>query len=1299
MQEQSIFIEALEKEDPAERAAFLDRVCASDSALRQRIERLLHRHEQADSFLDSPAAALDSAGDEPLSERPGTVIGPYKLLEQIGEGGFGVVFMAEQQQPVRRKVALKVLKPGMDTRQVVARFEAERQALALMDHPNIARVFDGGETALGRPYFVMELVRGVSLIEFCDQNHLPVRQRLELFVSICQAVQHAHHKGIIHRDLKPSNVLVTLYDGVPVPKVIDFGIAKALGQQLTDKTLFTNFALMIGTPLYMSPEQAELSGLDIDTRSDIYALGVLLYELLTGTTPFDAERLRTAAYDEVRRIIREEEPPKPSTRLSTLGQAAGTVSANRKSNPQQLRQLFRGELDWIVMKALEKDRNRRYETASAFAQDLQRYLADEPVQACPPSVGYRLRKFARRNKGPVVAAALVLGALIAGIVGTTLGLFQAQEERDEKEKARKQAEDARGDATAKAESAREACRDRELMLADMYTSFGLAAGTRDDHRQAVLWFAHAVRLAGDDRERADANRTRAAAWGRLALQPVRAVVHPAEWVENNMAFNPGGRHLLTHGFDPATEETTCRLWDLEREADLPFPCDPSVVSAAAWDVTGERLAVGTPQGKVTIFCFPSGKPLQRLGFAGRITRLLFSPDGRYCALAAANRVRVWDCRQAAFATPELEHPAPITTLAFHPKGELLATGCKDQSCRVFAVPAETSTPLFTPVPHFSGGFRTVSYTHIPPLFLDEGRGLLTVSLGQVSWRDPRSGRVLRTLLPFGKPGKEKIVDAIGLSADGKYMVLAGRHMVQAGMLSDRRHVRIYDMASAQPVSRNLEPRTFQSVLSAAFSPDGQTLLTGSRDHTARLWSVPGGKPLGGLLTHPTSVNSVAFAPDGRNFATAQRGGLIRLWALPAGNPRDYHVLVDTPSFVRLSRDGRFLLPSGLSQRSCALRSTQVFDLTTGQRVGSSLEANGFIMDAAFSPNGLQVAAAVSRTASSAERFAQPGQQPGQLLLWDWRAGKLQHEPLQLPSEPRSLDYSPDGRQLAVFGAKGELVVIDPATGKTLGLWQAQAPYLDNLHNSNGAVRFSPDNRCLLTFDTDTNSVRVWDAATGQFRHELEHKGKCRDVQFSPDGRLVATAAWDNRVCVWELATGKPLASLRHPDWTYAAPFSPDGKYLLTACRDDMARLWDWRAGRLVCPPFEHEHEVHAVAFMPDGRHVLSASDDGTVRIWEWRTGKPVCPPFALEGAVLSLAVTPDGRRVACGGFLKALSVFHLDDWLASARLEPDELCVWAEIVSGQRVENGGGVTNLTAEEWLERWRDFRRRHPGRIVGP
>jgi len=422
----ALFDAAVEIESTVERQAYLDRACGDDRELRQKAEALLAAYGNAESFLESPPAAFArTILTHPLAEKPGTVIGPYKLLEQIGEGGFGYVYMADQQAPVRRRVALKIIKPGMDTKEVLARFKAEQQALALMDHANIARVLDAGATEAGRPYFVMELVRGVPITEYCDQNTLAIHERLDLFVQVCHAVQHAHQKGIIHRDIKPSNVLVTMQDARPLPKVIDFGVAKAIDRPLTQETLFTRFAEMIGTPVYMSPEQAAMTSLDIDTRSDIYSLGVLLYELLTGSTPFDKTRLKEAAFDEIRRIIREEEPARPSTRISTMGKTAVAVAAHRHADPTRLSQLIRGDLDWIVMKALEKDRTRRYETANSLALDVERYLADEPVQACPPSILYRVRKFVRRHRGAVFAASAVFLALVAGIIGTTWQMLRA----------------------------------------------------------------------------------------------------------------------------------------------------------------------------------------------------------------------------------------------------------------------------------------------------------------------------------------------------------------------------------------------------------------------------------------------------------------------------------------------------------------------------------------------------------------------------------------------------------------------------------------------------------------------------------------------------------------------------------------------------------------------------------------------------------------------------------------------------------------------------------------------------------
>jgi serine/threonine protein kinase len=460
-----IFLAAVGIVDPTERAAYLDKACGDEDALRQRVEALLQEHVAAASLREesdadtghTEASAEDAAAVAPgitRAEHPaetvGSHIGPYKLLQKLGEGGMGIVWAAEQMEPVKRRVAVKVIKPGMDSAQVLRRFAAERQALAMMDHTNIARVLDGGTTPGGRPYFVMEMVKGVPLLRYCDEMHLSVVERLELFIPICQAIQHAHQKGIIHRDIKPSNVLVAMQDNVPVPKVIDFGVAKALNQQLTDESLYTEIGAMVGTLEYMSPEQAELNALDIDTRADIYALGVMLYELLTGSTPLDRKRLRVAAHAEMLRMIREEEPPRPSTRLSQSKQTIASLAALRKTEPRQLRKALRGDLDWITMKCLEKDRTRRYETANGLARDLQRFLGDEPVEACPPSSFYKLRKFLRKHRsGVLTGAAFVMLLLTASTVSTLLAVRAWRSEA----RALEEGEKARGAARAEQERA------------------------------------------------------------------------------------------------------------------------------------------------------------------------------------------------------------------------------------------------------------------------------------------------------------------------------------------------------------------------------------------------------------------------------------------------------------------------------------------------------------------------------------------------------------------------------------------------------------------------------------------------------------------------------------------------------------------------------------------------------------------------------------------------------------------------------------------------------------------------------
>jgi serine/threonine protein kinase/tetratricopeptide (TPR) repeat protein len=499
---ETIFHASRDRAAGAERQAYLDGACGGDAELRSRADALLAADESASDFMEGPAV-------EAQREGPGASIGPYKLLQEIGEGGMGVVYMAEQLKPVARKVALKVIKLGMDTKQVIARFEAERQALAMMDHPGIARVLDAGTTESGRPYFVMELVRGISISEYCDTHKLGTEERLKLFIDVCRAVQHAHQKGVIHRDLKPSNVLVTSHDGMPVPKIIDFGVAKATNRRLTERTLFTEFQQIIGTPEYMSPEQAEMSGLDVDTRSDIYALGVLLYQLLTGTTPVDPTELRTAGFEEMTRMIREKEAPAPSSRVSTLGAAAEKIAQRRGSDVGSLSRHFRGELDWIVLKALEKDRTRRYDTASAFAQDVVRHLENRPVEAGPVSAGYRMRKFVYRNQKAVAAALVFVIVVGLGLAGTTSGFLRARAEAERS----LTISDSLQDVLAMTDSARASDREEvEAVLATVREVFGEEHAT-----YAAVLDTLSVRLhdAGDFATATELCRESLAVWERV----------------------------------------------------------------------------------------------------------------------------------------------------------------------------------------------------------------------------------------------------------------------------------------------------------------------------------------------------------------------------------------------------------------------------------------------------------------------------------------------------------------------------------------------------------------------------------------------------------------------------------------------------------------------------------------------------------------------------------------------------------------------------------------------------------------
>jgi len=1184
--EVALFSAALEL-DASQRSAYLDENCADDPALRHRLEELLRVHEDAITFLENKApggpvsAEAEVAGGTirplgSLAEKPGDHIGRYKLLQQLGEGGCGVVYMAEQEEPVRRRVALKVIKLGMDTKQVIARFEAERQALALMDHPNIAKVFDAGVTGVrqpedeppslatrqsslvaycGRPFFVMELVRGVKITDYCDENQLTAQERLGLFIQVCQAIQHAHQKGVIHRDIKPSNILVTVNDGLAVPKVIDFGIAKATQGRLTDQTLFTAFEQFIGTPAYMSPEQASMTSLDIDTRSDVYSLGVLLYELLTSRTPFDQKVLLAGGLDEMRRTIREREPPRPSTRLSTMLQAELTAASQRRQlEPLKLIHLLRGDLDWIVMKCLEKDRTRRYATANALVFDIQRHLNDEPVLARPPSRVYRMRKMVQRNKAAFAAGIGVAGVVLAGLVVST-SLFISESKAHRRASTAEQAAEAgrRAEATSRqrAEQAEQKANE-ELWHAYLAqaraTRVSGQPGRRFDSLD-ILAKAAAIRFDPGLRDEAIAC---------LALSDLR--------LERRLEVKLGvfDRTLERYAV-PSTNLGNISIRRVKDDQEISvLPNPPGTVGViGSFSHSGQYLPVFCRDHQLRVWDLKARSLVLTVPCATRHESVDFRPDDECVAVAAGRaEVSIYDMSARGLVS-SIPTPFAAACVRYDPSGQKLAIS-SFQDNRLVILDALSGSTL-TVLTNGSGLDEIAWNPHDSTLAVAAKDGLIYL------WEtDP--GRPLRALRGHqGEPGNVafnrdgRILISCGWDGTHLWNARAGEHLVADSTLygalqSFAAEDTVYGHSEYGPAAR-LELMSFAS------------------GREACLWQADEGNTNSIRADH----NFVAFSADGRWLAFAGDDAVrlfdARTCALLGTLP------IASPEGVCFQKSGCGLLVSG--ERGLFRWPIREADKGSQITIGppEAVGEEGPWGQASLSENG-QVFAAFHGDhvcTFEAEGMRQIACTPGR-------------EP---ESQNRFISLSPDGQWLATGGWHDTAVRIwKSRTGAlikeiTNPEWYPEASPL----GGSPYPAFSPDGRSLII--TCWESYRIWKTeswapGTRFPRSEPDYLV----MAISHDGEVVAMRTGQNSIQLREVATGKVLATLRSPIEAHpvGVAFSPDDSQLATIhyltralvvwdlrlIREELAKMhFDWER-----PPYPPpvEAPTNALHF-----HVLTRS--------------------------------------------------------------------------------------------------------------
>ncbi len=1098
---EAIYNAALKKGSEVERSAYLDAVCGDDSVLRARVEALLKAHEEAGDFLEVPALDPNTTLDKPpMIEGPGTMIGRYKLLELIGEGGMGLVYLAEQQEPVRRNVALKIVKLGMDTKQVIARFEAERQTLAVLDHPNIAHVFDAGTTKAGRPYFVMEYVEGLSITKYCDEQKLNIEERLELFKQVCEGVQHAHQKGIIHRDIKPSNILVSNHGDKAVPKIIDFGIAKAITQPLTEETFFTHEGQLLGTPEYMSPEQVDLATQDIDTRSDIYSLGVLLYVLLSGALPFDRESLEEADFAELQRTIREEEPPLPSTRLTTLGDKAKAIAENRGTQIITLTRRLHRELEWIPMKAMRKERTRRYRSASELADDIQNYLTGTPLIAGPETAVYRARKFVRKHAGSVATAALVAVLIVLGLVVSTALSFRAENARKQEAAARTQAEQAQTHAEERTEKYRNLFYVHSVAMADV------------KYRERNLRSARKLlKSCPEDLRNWE--------WYRLnhIMDESLITIAPSQlgfWI----ALSPDGKRIASGRMGTIT------IWDTESGAEVltfeesgkhftgPFAFNPdgTRIVSGGWHRTDSGRS--TPMIKVSDTS--SGKVLMTLaGHEGRVHCVAVSPDGERIVSGSFDKtVKVWDASTGEEIRTLSGHKDLVICVAFSPNGREIASGGYDQTVRIWDTVTGEQLKTF----HMDGQ-KVIAVDYSP----DGKRIAVGCGPGLIRILDTETGQ--RITAAVDHVWYRSTVTSVDFSPDGKRLVSGSYDQT----------VRIWNADTGEEITTLVgHPYLVSKV---AFTPDGKRIVSACPGGGIKIWDAIADRKSTILSGHKGLVHQLAFTADGERLVSSSRDNTIKVWDVSGAKEiRTLRGHDGAVVKVAVSPDGKRIVSGSVD------KTLRIWDAETGRELRKLLGHDGPVYSVAISPDGKRIASGGVKD----------------VKVWDASTGEelMALHGHKAKGAIHSVAFSSDGKRIVSTGSDKTIRIWDADTGKELRTLSGHKRIVGN-------ALFTPNGERIVSAAYD-GMIKIWDSATGdQLMTLIGHKeSHIESLAISPDGKRIVSGSFATTK-LWDTDTGAELMTISADHAVYALAFSPDGKTIAAGAHDELKEsIILWKSG-------------------------------------------------------------------------------------------------------------------------------------------